>query len=178
MNRPPQFSPWICCLFGVVLCITTGCQQAENPVLVEQRTRYALTEEPTGALSVLEAREHIDTNGADGSIVVLGRIGSDEAGTWEPGKAAFVIVDPTEAEHDAADADHADNCPFCKAKQGKGPDPTALVKVLDEQGQVVAHDARKLFGLQPGQLVVVRGKPSVDGVGNLVLAADGVYLRR
>ena len=51
------------------------------------------------------------------------------------------------------------------------------MRVVDQQGNVVSQDARKLFGLTAGQLVVVRGRAKVDSIGNLVVTADGIYPR-
>lgn len=168
---------WILSFLGLSLL---GCQQAtEDPALAATRTKYTLVEEPSGALGVLELRGQLEQL-AGQSVVVLGRVGTDESQTWEPGKAAFVITDPTAEmpEHDHGAGHDAENCPFCNAEAEKGPDPAALVQVVDEQGNVLPHDARKLFALAAGQMVVVRGKATVDGIGNLVLAAEAVYPRR
>jgi len=48
---------------------------------------------------------------------------------------------------------------------------------VDEQGQRLPIDARKLLGVKENQLVVVRGRPKIDEFGGLVVSADGIYLR-
>jgi hypothetical protein len=39
-------------------------------------------------------------------------------------------------------------------------------------------DARKLFNLTAGQMVVVRGHAGTDAAGHLVISATGLYVRR
>jgi hypothetical protein len=113
-------------------------------------------------------------------LVLVGRVGAGAETTWDPGKAAFVVTDSAaaaEAHHQAAGHSH-DNCPFCQAKAKKQPAPIALVKLVDSDGQVVPIDARKLLAIKERQLVVVRGVGQIDSVGNLVVAADGIFTRR
>ena len=79
------------------------------------------------------------------------------------------------AAHGADGHDHS-NCPFCS----RGKDSTnslAVVEFVDEQGQRLPIDARKLLGVKENQLVVVRGRPKIDEFGGLVVSADGIYLR-
>lgn len=158
-----------------------GCSQPVDPAVLALREQYLLTVEPTGAIGILKAREQLAEQPIDDAIVVLGRVGMNAEQTWDPGKAAFVITDlaTKPVEHSQSAGHDPDNCPFCKSGHHEGAaDPTALVRVVDDQGHVVPVDARKLFGLNSGQTVVVRATPSVDKIGNLVLTADGIYLRR
>ena len=71
----------------------------------------------------------------------------------------------------------AEACPFCRAEKKKQLASTALVQVVDAEGQVPAVDARKLLGLEEGQTIVVRGEAQIDGLGNLAVRAAGVYVR-
>ena len=75
--------------------------------------------------------------------------------------------------------DH-ENCPFCKAKRegGKVPNPTAIVQIVDEEQKVLPIDARELFEVEEGDMVVVTGSAQVDAIGSLTLSAKGVYVRR
>jgi hypothetical protein len=177
-------------LIASCLVLLLGCQSADDPAIARHRTKYLLSEEPPGAIGVLEARAQIakpmsENTAPSGSsstpIVLVGRIGAGPHATWDPGRAAFVITDPAvapESEH-AHEAGHdPENCPFCKAERKKTADTTALVQVVDEQGQVLGVDARKLFSIEEDQLVVVRGNASIDALGNLVVAASGIYPRR
>ena len=170
------------------LFFSVGCQQPVDPAITAQREKYLLSEEPTGAVGVLEARGLVTeqvTAGGEGSpalkpVVLLGRIGSGPDSTWDPGVAKFVIRDPAAEmeEHDHGPGHDPDNCPFCKAKKEKSPDMTALVQVVDSEGQVVEIDARKLLSVDLNQLVVVRGQAQIDSLGNLIVSADGIYVRQ
>ena len=55
---------------------------------------------------------------------------------------------------------------------------TALVQVVNPEGVVVDIDARELLSVKLNQLVVVRGLAEIDSLGNLIVSADGVYVRR
>jgi hypothetical protein len=165
---------------GLVCLSVAGCQRAQDPAVLEQRQKYLLSEEPQGALSVMEARAKVAAAAAPAEpLVLMGRVGAGAHQTWDPGKAAFVVIDPSAEmpSHDHAGG-HDDNCPFCQAEKQAVADSTALVRVTDETGQVVAIDARELFSIVEGQIVVVRGTASIDALGNLVVAAQGVYARR
>jgi hypothetical protein len=169
-------------LLTVIATLTAivGCRRAEDPAVVAQRAKYLLNEEPAGALGVTEAHAQV-TGQADATrpLVLVGRIGAGSDPTWDPHEAAFVISDPAaelpDHEHGAS---HDDNCPFCQAKKQATMTSTALIRVVDEKGQVVAMNAKKLLALAEGQIVVVRGTASIDSLGHLVVAADGVYARR
>jgi hypothetical protein len=161
--------------------VALGCQRAEDPAIIQQRGRYLLPDEPKGALGVTAARAQVSgQTQSPQPLVLVGRVGAGPQPTWDPGKAAFVICDTTAkppAHAHAAGHDH-DSCPFCQADKKNALDATALVRVVDERGNVVGIDARQLFSLVDGQTVVVRGQASIDALGHLVVVADGVYVRR
>ena len=165
-------------VFALVLAaLLSGCnsESSIDPDVLAARESYLLAEEPDGSIGILEARgneESLD------EIVLYGQIGSQDE-TWQEGKATFVITDPT-AIHDAADDGHDhENCPFCKAKkEGKAPNPTAIVQVVDDTEKVLPIDARELFDVKEGDMVVVKGTAQVDAIGSLTLSAKGVYVRR
>ena len=111
----------------VVLCL--GCQATEDPAVLAERAKYLLDVEPAGAVGVLEAREQFaqpqaaaseqappnETPAASRELVLVGRIGGGVNQTWEPGKAAFVVLDPSAEipshDHSAGGHSHV-NCPF------------------------------------------------------------------
>lgn len=142
---------------------------------------YLLAAEPSGARSVLEIRA--DLEGRDQpaeaiSVVMVGRVGGVDGLTWDPNRAAFVVRDVAIVEEEADEHAHdADSCPFCRAKKKKLLASTALVQIVDAQGQVPAVDARKLLGLSEGLTIVVRGNAQLDGLGNVTVQAAGVYVR-
>ena len=160
------------------LLLFAGCTPTEDPALQAARQACLLSSEPAGAVSVLETRGK--TSQGEVPVVLVGRIGTDAETTWDPGKAAFVIADLTapapKSSHGGAGHDH-ENCPFCKAEKKSRIDSTALVHVVDGQGQPLPYDARRLLSLRAEQTVVVQGTATVDGLGNLVVKASGVFPR-
>jgi hypothetical protein len=170
---------WWCVVWFLA---AAGCQPSDDPQVLQQRQKYLLAEEPTGAMGVIEAHAQLAAQPtADPQpLVLVGRVGAGHDQTWDPGNAAFVVIDPAAEipSHDHGAGHDDDNCPFCQAEQKSRTDSTALIKVTDESGQLVPVDARKLFSLVEGQIVVVRGSASIDGLGNLVIAAQGIYPRR
>ena len=126
-------------ILSVLFIVVIGCQQAEDPALLAQRAKFTLSEEPSGAMGVLEARMAVDSRSqaeatesrsptqlkgnaaalqpdepaADVEeetpdaepLIILGRVGTNAEQTWEPGKAEFVIMDPTA---ELPDHDHSE----------------------------------------------------------------------
>jgi hypothetical protein len=136
--------------------------------------RYLLASEPAGAKGVADAREQTKDGDA---VVVVGRIGGQEP-PWVEGRATFQIVDPgLKSCKETED----DNCPtpwdYCCTPREELLKMMATVKVVDELGQPVATDARRLLGLKELQTVVVRGKARRDDKGNLTVLADGLFVR-
>jgi hypothetical protein len=131
---------------------------------------YRLTAAPPGAVGVAAARQ---SSGDGDDIVVTGRVGG-QSKPFVDGMAAFLIVDPSLSPCPASEG-----CPtpwdYCCQ-----PDETAarraMVKVVDDQGKVVAEDARPLLGLKELAAVVVRGTAQRDEAGNLTVLARGVYV--
>ena len=94
------------------------------------------------------------------------------------GRAAFMLLDASmsivaEGEEDLAEGElcMADCC------ASELLECTTLVKVVDEQGQLVPIDSRKLLGLKESDLVVIQGTAKKDENGNFVMLAKGVYIR-
>jgi hypothetical protein len=152
--------------------------QAEGPA-----SAYLLKEEPPGARGVLEIRADLESREKpEGAVrvVLVARIGGVEGYTWDLNRAAFTVQDLPAAEHAESEETpqhDAENCPFCRAKKKKLLASTALVQVVDAQGSVPAVDARKLLGLEEGQIIVLRGEAQIDGLGNLAVRAARVYVR-
>ncbi len=170
---------------SLVAVFVVGCAQEQLPpgtqvptAQTEQPTadgaKYVLTTEPDGAKDVIEVRE---AAGDNDEVVIVGRIGGD-MNPWVDGRAAFKIVDPSLK---ACSDIPGDACPkpwdYC-CETDKLPEATALVKVVDESGDVVAADARELLNVTELQTVVVRGTAKRDDAGNLTVLAKGVFLRK
>ncbi len=162
----------------IVVAALAGCQRAAPPAPLAAATtaagaKYLLSAEPEGAHPVIEVRESAQDQD---DIVILGRIGGD-VDPWIEGLAAFSIVDPS---LQACSEIPGDNCPtpwdYCCVTD-KLPAAKALVKVVDETGQTVGTDARKLLALKELQTIVVKGKAQRDEAGNLTVLASGIYVR-
>lgn len=170
-------------LFIVVSGLTgmAGCsQQADSSagspsaaVPVIDGAPFVLNSEPAGAEAVIKVRETAE-DGDD--VVVTGRIGGSE-NPWIESLAAFSIVD--ESLKACSDIE-GDQCPipwdYC-CELGKLPTSTALVKVVDSDGQLVKADARQLLNVKELSTVVVTGKAQRDDAGNLTVLATGVFLK-
>ena len=54
---------------------------------------------------------------------------------------------------------------------------TALVKVVDDGGDVVKADAKQLLGVRELSTVVVKGKAQRDDAGNLTVLATTIFVK-
>jgi hypothetical protein len=169
--------------FGLLaLVLAAGCHEAKKPsaqaptdsVSAANRAKYLLTEEPAGPRPLLTVRQEAK-DGDD--VVIVGRIGG-EAKPWVEGKAVFWIVD---ASLKSCKEIPGDKCStpwdYCCESRESLRQAMATVKVVDDQGQTVATDARSLLGVTELQTVVVRGQARRDDQGNLTILARGVYVR-
>ncbi len=136
-------------------------------------SKFLLTDKPEGAGDVIKVRE----DAGDGEdVVIVGRIGGS-ANPWIKGRAAFSIVD---GSLKACSDIEGDSCPipwdYC-CETSKLPTATALVKVVDEDGELVKADARELLAVKELSTVVVKGKAQRDEAGNLTILATGVFVQ-
>jgi hypothetical protein len=160
------------CLLAASL-LSTGCgtssDESTAPSLAStEGAKYLLQDEPDGAIGVIRARE---TAADNDELVVVGRIGGGVA-PWIDGLAAFVLVDPSSgiSANDACD----EQC-NCHAKELA--EASTVVKIVNENGQVVPVDARRLLGLTGLEVVVVKGRAKRDDAGNLNILASGIHVR-
>lgn len=162
--------PWLLIVVGMPGCGGDGLDAPARTL----RDRILLKSAPEKAVSLDAAREAAKSKP---ELVVTGRIAAGATEPWVPGKAAFVISElPPEEESHSHGADHdPDSCPFCKHRASKAP--LALVQFLDDQGQVVDIDARKLFGVKKNQVVVIRGEVEVDERGAMTVKAESMYVK-
>ena len=172
---------WISLLSMVIAVVVAGCGRQASTTAIPQpsgppidASLYLLPQEPGGAQDVIKARK---ASKDQDEVIVVGRIGGDK-NPWVDGRAAFSIVDKSLK---ACSDTPGDNCPYpwdycCETK--KLPTARALVKVVDEKGQLLGQDARTLLNVKELQTVVVRGKAQRDEKGNLTVLATGVYVRK
>jgi len=170
-----QFSRWLlgCLVIGMGIAGCGGV--AEDPATRSLRERYVAVDPLADPISLTDAASLLEANPEDKepkSLVVVGRIYAGDLDPWEQGKASFVL---SELPADGHGAGHdADNCPFCKRRAAKAP--TGIVKFVDEKSETLSIDARKLFGIETGQVVRISGKMVAGELNSLVLIADKMQI--
>lgn len=127
--------------------------------------------EPVGTVPVGDARK----SAKDGdTISVLGHIGGSSDPFIE-GIAAFTIVDPK-----VKWCPPEEGCPtpwdYC-CTQNDVKENIATIKFMDEKGEPVSEDARRLLGVKELSLVAVEGTAKRDDEGNLSVLANKVFIR-
>ena len=139
-----------------------------------EMAKYLLATEPEGAQQVIAVRESAKD---DQEVTIVGRIGGS-ANPWVDGRVAFSIVDPSLKACSDIPGDACEKpWDYC-CETDKLPGATALVKVVDENGDVLKADARESLKLDELQTVVVHGKAKRDAEGNLTVLADSLYVRK
>ena len=80
-------------------------------------------------------------------------------------------------DHNHGPGHDADDCPFCKRALAKAP--YASVRFVDAKGDLVSIDARKLFDVSEGDIVVIKGRgKTTEGKNMISVTADGIHVRR
>lgn len=149
---------------------------------------------PVDVLTTVDDAEETSEAPAERSnrVVLVGQIGgmpnpfgtdSEPDFPWKAGEATFFLVDPATADefadHSAEEGDdHAADCPFCAREAASKANAIAVVSFPreDDPGKSLAIDARDLFGIKKGDVVVVRGEAELVG-DVLVVTADGLFRR-
>jgi len=176
-------SNWTTATLLIVVIAFAGCQQeSSTPATQAWNTNsssidgenFLLSAEPVAAENVIKVREAAQ----DGDeVTIVGRIGGGE-NPWIEGRAAFSIVD---GSLKACSDIPGDQCTkpwdYC-CETTKLPTSTALVKVVDENGDLVKVDARQLLEVRELSTVIVKGKADRDDAGNLTVLASGVYVKK
>ncbi|MEO0532007.1 MAG: hypothetical protein AAF266_15750 [Planctomycetota bacterium] len=150
-------------------------------------------EGPVDVLATVDPSEEADAAAEPSNRVVLvGQVGgmpnpwgaeTEPDFPWKAGQATFFLVDPATADEFASHSeeagdDHAADCPFCARDAASKANAVAVVSFPSEADPTtpVAIDARDLFGIKQGDMVVVRGEAELVG-DVLVVTADGIFRR-
>jgi len=166
-------------LLAALSLLALGCTSASDTSQADaepspEMAKYLLDSEPEGAQDVIAVRDSAED---EEEVTVVGRIGGS-ANPWIDGRAAFSIVDPSLKACSDIPGDMCEKpWDYCCATD-KLPGATALVKVVDDSGEVLKKDAREALKLDELQTVVVRGKAQRDGEGNLTVLANSLYVRK
>jgi hypothetical protein len=164
-------------MFAALLVI--GCNKPQVPAgnkraeASAEGKKYLLAAAPEGAKHVKAARAEAKN---DDEVVVEGRIGGD-VNPWIDGQAAFNIADPS---FKPCNEIEGDDCPTpwdycCQSDLNSGK---ALVKIVDGSGNVVRSRAKEFLGLTELDTVIVRGKAVRDENNNLIVLANGVFVKK
>lgn len=135
---------------------------------------FLLSSEPSESHDILTVRARAE----DGDeIVIAGRIGGS-VNPWIEGRAAFSIVDASLKACSDIPGDQCDKpWDYC-CETPKLSTATALVKVVNDAGELVQADARELLAVKELSSVIIRGKAQRDDSGNLTVLAHGVYVKK
>lgn len=144
-----------------------GAEQANLPEASELRSQVLRSEKPVQILSLAEAEAAY----AEGlQVAVVGRIFSTLGSAFDRQAAAFHVIELPKPGHDH---ENPGDCPFCKRDLENAT--TAIVQVIDEQGQLLPAAADRLLGLQTNQDLVVEG--ALSKVGEiLIIQSRSLYL--
>jgi hypothetical protein len=163
-----------CTWAGLVCwCLLLGCQGDPTVVSKQQlsNTAYLLATEPGDALPVGTAR----TSAQDGQpLTIVGYIGGSEA-PFVSGAAVFTIVDP--AVPRCAEANDPTPWDYCCQQEALKTN-MATIQFVDPSGEILYHDAKAWLGIKELDLVMVQGVAKRDEAGNLILAAEKLYVKR
>lgn len=181
----------------VVLAVSViGCDfsksKVDPAVLAGYRERFVSTkelEELPEALSVDGLRAELEKgNDSKDSVVLVGQVGgipnpleqSQPSFPWQPGVATFFLVDREVASkltsHIKEQGPDHEDCPFCARAIRKSAESMAVVSFL-ENGKPIPIDAKELFDLQEGDLIVVEGDAKLIADEMLVLDARRIYVQ-
>ena len=162
-------------LLALLGAVALGCdlRQAPTPPTGPSLDggKYILNSEPADPQTPTEIKNSI-TEGT--SIAVAGKIDAGDIEPFQDGVAAFMISQLPDASHGGAD--HADDCPFCARKLRNAP--KAVVRLLDENGELIQADARQLLGVSKGDVVVVQGLATyMESINTVQIDAEGIFIR-
>lgn len=165
MRYHPRRTPW--CL----LLLICGCTVKEPVQWKEWRDEFVLKDKPTGALTIAEAIANPTTE----EVVVVAQIGGGRGDCFDNTIASFLVTEAPDEEHQGKPGHDPDGCPFCKQKLANSP--TVTVGFSTGQGKAIPVDARKLFGLNKGDVVVIRGTSTYEeSMRMLNINASGIHV--
>ncbi|QDT35396.1 hypothetical protein [Thalassoglobus polymorphus] len=159
-----------------ILVVASGCGEQVPAEVLAIRSRLLLDEEPTGAITIEQAREQVAES--PGEMVLIVRVGNRNITTWSSKDEAtfFVSEGFPDSDYNIGPDHDPSTCPFCKWKW-KEEDSLAIIKVVDASGNVVPYSAEQIFDFKPEDFVVVTGSGELDEVGTLNVQLDGLYKR-
>ncbi|MEO2041847.1 MAG: hypothetical protein ABGW79_08310 [Pirellulales bacterium] len=162
---------------GGVQLAFCGVGTAASIDVREVRANLLLQKEPAGAITPTAAKAAVAKGPKQ--IVIAGRIaGSKGMDPFVKGKASFAMLQLPD-DHASQPGHNADDCPFCKKRLAQAP--MVAVQFVGTDNKELPIDARDLFGVKDGEVVVIRGIASFNAklaLPIIQLQADGIYIRK
>ncbi len=166
---PSQF------LLVAIALIVAGCSGGTNGPSSEGEA-FLTSTAPADPLGVVDLKNNLIAGLAVGPSVIEGRVGGLDNETFDPNQAAFMVRDlnlKDETHDHGGDSSH---CEFCQANKLNQLESMALVRIVDESGNVVQADAQNLLGLKENHIVVAEGEGVIED-GTMVFNASKVFIR-
>ena len=162
-------------LSHLLFLVCAGCGGLVDPQIQAYRDSVLLKTEPTGAVTIEQAREHLEETNR---IVLIGKVGNaDIPNWWQEGRATLIVSEGFPGSDYNITPDHDPRtCPFCKWKW-QVVDSFALIELVAKDASIIPVDAPTLLSVKAGDVVVVCGIGRLAEDGSLILAADGIFLR-
>lgn len=156
-----------------LLTLLFGCGVQEPAQWQEWRNQLVLKNKPDGAITIAEAI----AKPSEDEMVIVAQIGGGRGDTFDNSIASFLVSEAPDEAHQGKPGHDPDGCPFCKQKLANAP--TVTVGFANERGEAIPVDARKLFGVSKGDVVVIKGKGSYEeSMRMLTINASGMYVSR
>ncbi len=163
-----------CSLLSATILLS-GCGTQVSEEIQAMRQRWLTETAPAGEMPISQIRSKLaDGDLEPGSVVVVrARINAGAIDPWTSGQAAFIITDAI--GHDGSeDPDHDPHeCPFCRRDVR---DSMAVLRFVEGDGQAVSVDARQLFDISSGELLVAEGTVSQADTDGLTIDVDQMHL--
>lgn len=199
----PSLSLILAC--ALAFMILTGCSSStlhdteasvDVALLESHRSRYLLSDEPVGAITLSELRQVFsdmpqeEMAAVSEEVLVAGRVAGLDAGDsdtdpdpmWVRGSAQFRLLEPDSEPahsdpqhgHDPHSGDHSE-CEFCKKM--KAAQAPVIVQFLDPSGTPLSIDARTLLPLKGHDHVVVKGVARKQA-GSILVTAKHIFIHQ
>lgn len=153
---------------ATLMLLAIGCGPPTDSLEQQLRGQLFQQQRPGNIVSLAEAYEALSS--AE-TVTVCGSIYSGTTDSpFLPDQAAFHFIELVDAVHDHEDPA---SCPFCRRSLERAA--TAVVRIVDRDGEIVSRSAEQLLGLKKNQKLVVTGKGELIG-DLLVINATGIHL--
>ena len=166
----------------IVFSFTVACDKpaptAANPVAQSAGStalpaNLLVTEQPTGAIGVIEARTTAKTGDR---VAVIGRIGGSRA-PFVSSRAIFTIVD--QSMKSCLETDEEEHCPrpwdYCCEDKKELAKSMASIEISDANGKPLALALESEGTFKPLMLIAVEGTLQSTEGGSFVVRAEHVY---